>query len=286
MSLPNDIVVYSAEARQSTSLNPWRIARQLWRQQQLLRQLTTRAIQQRFRGSALGILWAILNPVFMLLVYTFVFSVIMKVRWNGQGSYFVFAMNLYCGLIVYGVFSESVGSAATQVISNPSYVKKIIFPLEILPLATLGASIFFNLFSLALLMFCTQFFTHPLTIHLAALPIIWLPLILFTAGISWLVAVLGVFVRDIGQLIAIILQVLFYLCPIVYPLSRIPVPMQKWVLWFNPIVVFVEGSRQILLNQSWPQWQWLPINYATSLLVFVFGYYAFMTSKRGFADVI
>jgi lipopolysaccharide transport system permease protein len=286
MSVQNDVVVRSADSHQRVSLNPLRIVAELWQRRQLARQLTSRAVQQRFRGSVLGLLWAVLNPIFMLLVYTFVFSVIMKVRWNGQGSYFLFAINLYCGLIVYGIFSESVGGAATQVVSNASYVKKIIFPLEILPLATLGAGIFFNLFSLVLLLICAQFFLHPLTIHVVALPIVWLPLILFTAGVSWMVAMLGVFIRDIGQLIVIILQVLFYLCPIVYPLSRVPASWQPWLLYLNPISVFVEGSRQVLLEQSWPTWGWLPINYLTSLLVFVLGYYAFMSSKRGFADAI
>ena len=281
MTLPTDVVVRHAESQETIPLNPWRIARQLWRQRQLLRQLTNRAIQQRFRGSALGLIWAILNPVFMLLVYTFVFGFIMRI-----GNGFAFSMNLYCGLIVFGIFSESVGSAATQVISNPSYVKKILFPLEILPVAAMGASIFFNLFSLAILLVCTQIFLHPLTIHVIALPIIWIPLFLFTAGLSWIVAAVGVFLRDIGHLIVIILQVWFYLCPIIYPLSMVPVRLQKWFLWLNPMAVFVEESRRPLLQGLWPQWNWLPANYALSLLVFILGYYAFMKTKRGFADVI
>ena len=167
---------------------------ELWRQRQLLRQLTNRAVQQRFRGSALGLLWAMLNPVFMLLVYTFVFSFVLRIRsWNGQGTSFVFAMNLFCGLIVYGIFAESVGAASIQVLSNPSYVKKILFPLEILPLAGLGAAIIFNLFGLAVLLVCTQFFLSPLSIHAIALPIVWIPLFLLTAGLSWIVGALGVF---------------------------------------------------------------------------------------------
>jgi lipopolysaccharide transport system permease protein len=286
MDTYSDVVVHSAESHQSIPLNPWVIGRQLWQQRQLLRQLTNRTVQQRFRGSVLGLLWAILNPVFMLLVYTFVFGVILKVKWNGQGSHFVFAMNLYCGLIVYGIFSESVGTAATQVISNPSYVKKILFPLEILPLAALGGAIIFNLFSLAILLFCTQFFMHPLSIHLAALPIVWLPLFLFSAGLSWILAAMGVFLRDIGQLIIIVLQFVFYLCPIVYPLSAVPGPMQRWDLLLNPLAVFVEESRRVLLQRSWPVWSWLPLNYAVCTVVFIFGYYAFMKTKRGFADVI
>src|SRR5277367_4538808 len=152
MTASSDVTVHSPESHQTIPLNPLNIARQLWRQRQLLRQLTRRAVQQRFRGSVLGVLWAILNPILILLVYTFVFSIIMKVQWMGEGSHFIFAMNLYCGLIVFGIFSESVGTASGQVISNPSYVKKIVFPLEILPLASMGASIFFNLCSLVLLL--------------------------------------------------------------------------------------------------------------------------------------
>jgi len=286
MDPSSDVVVHSAETHESVPLNPWRIMRQLWRQRQLLRQLTNRAVQQRFRGSALGLLWAMLNPIFMLLVYTYVFGIVLGVKWNGQGSSFVFAMNLFCGLIVYGIFAESVGAASIQVLSNPSYVKKILFPLEILPLAGLGAAITFNLFSLVVLLFCTQFFLTPLSVHLIALPIVWIPLFLFTAGLSWIVGAMGVFVRDIGQLILIILQIVFYLCPIVYPLARVPAPMQRWYLWFNPLAVFVEETRQVLLQHHWPQLGWLLPNYAICLLTFIFGYYVFMRAKRGFADVI
>jgi lipopolysaccharide transport system permease protein len=286
MSLLAEVIVRGPDSREAVSLNPLRIAGQLWRQRQLIRQLTNRAVQQRFRGSALGLLWAILNPIFMLLIYTYVFGIILGVKWNGQGSHFVFAINLYCGLIVYGIFSESVGAASTQVISNTSYVKKIVFPLEILPVASMGAAVVFNLFSLAILLFCTQFFFHPLTVELVALPVIWIPLFLFTAGLSWIVASLGVFLRDIGQLVIIILQALFYLCPIVYPLSRVPAPIQAWDLRLNPLTVFVEESRRVILEQSWPVWGWLPLNYLVCVVVFVFGYYAFMKTKRGFADVI
>jgi lipopolysaccharide transport system permease protein len=290
MNPSSDVVVHSPESRQSIPLNPWRICRQIWRHRQLLRQLTNRAVQQRFRGSALGLIWAMLNPIFMLLIYTLVFSVILTVKWNGQGSSFVFAMNLFCGLIVYGIFAESVGAASMQVLSNPSYVKKILFPLEILPLAGLGAAIVFNLFGLAILLVCTQFFLSPLSVHVIALPIVWIPLFLLTAGLSWLVASMGVFVRDIGQLIIIILQAVFYLCPIIYPLkaltSRLPIPMQRLYLWLNPLAVSVEETRQVLLQHSWPQLTWLLPNCAISLLIFIFGYYVFMRSKRGFADVI
>ncbi|MGA2439395.1 MAG: ABC transporter permease [Tepidisphaeraceae bacterium] len=291
MNSSSDVVIHSPESHQSIPLNPWQIVRQLWRQRQLLRQLTNRAVQQRFRGSALGLLWAMLNPIFMLLVYTFVFSFVLRIRsWNGQGTSFVFAMNLFCGLIVYGIFAESVGAASIQVLSNPSYVKKILFPLEILPLAGLGAAIIFNLFGLAVLLVCTQFFLSPLSVHAIALPIVWVPLFLLTAGLSWIVGALGVFVRDIGQLIIIILQVVFYLCPIIYPLSamlsRLPIALQRLYLWLNPLAVSVEETRQVLLQHCWPTLTWMLLNYAISLLVFIFGYYVFMKAKRGFADVI
>ncbi|MGD0387367.1 MAG: ABC transporter permease [Tepidisphaeraceae bacterium] len=287
MNTSCDVVVHSAQTHESVPLNPWRICRRLWQQRQLLRQLTNRAVQARFRGSALGLFWGMLNPIFMLLVYIFVFSVVLRIRsWNGQGTSFVFAMNLFCGLIVYGIFAESVGAASMQVLSNPSYVKKILFPLEILPLAGLGAAIIFNLFGLVVLLFCTQFFMTPLSVHAIALPIVWIPLFLFTAGLSWLVAALGVYVRDIGQLIIIILQIVFYLCPIVYPLARVPAPLQRWFLWLNPLAVFVEESREVLFQHHWPQLTLLVPNYFICLLTFIFGYYVFMKAKRGFADVI
>ena len=286
MSVSTNVVIHSAETHEAVPLNPIKICARIWAQRQLLRQLTNRAVQMRFRGSVLGLLWAILNPIFMLLVYTFVFSVIMKIRWNGQGSTFFFAMNLYCGLIVYGIFAESVGSASIQILSNPSYVKKIVFPLEILPLAGLAASVFFNLFGLVILLFCVQFFVQPLSIHIVALPIIWVPLLLLSCGLSWVVAALGVLVRDVGQLIIIFLQVLFYLCPIVYPLARVPVSMQRIYMLLNPMAIYVEQTRAVVLDRSWPQWNWMPQSYLISLVAFIFGYYVFMRAKRGFADVI
>jgi lipopolysaccharide transport system permease protein len=286
MSVSTNVVIHSAETHDAVPLNPIKICARIWAQRQLLRQLTNRAVQMRFRGSVLGLLWAILNPIFMLLVYTFVFSVIMKIRWNGQGSTFFFAMNLYCGLIVYGIFAESVGSASIQILSNPSYVKKIVFPLEILPLAGLAASVFFNLFGLVILLFCVQFFVQPLSIHIVALPIVWLPLLLLSCGLSWVVAALGVLVRDVGQLIIIFLQVLFYLCPIVYPLARVPVSMQRIYMLLNPMAIYVEQTRAVVLDRSWPQWNWMPQSYLISLVAFIFGYYVFMRAKRGFADVI
>jgi len=286
MSVSTNVVIHSAETHEAVPLNPIKICARIWAQRQLLRQLTNRAVQMRFRGSVLGLLWAILNPIFMLLVYTFVFSVIMKIRWNGQGSTFFFAMNLYCGLIVYGIFAESVGSASIQILTNPSYVKKIVFPLEILPLAGLAASVFFNLFGLVILLFCVQFFVQPLSIHIVALPIIWVPLLLLSCGLSWVVAALGVLVRDVGQLIIIFLQVLFYLCPIVYPLARVPVSMQRIYMLLNPMAIYVEQTRAVVLDRSWPQWNWMPQSYLISLVAFIFGYYVFMRAKRGFADVI
>jgi lipopolysaccharide transport system permease protein len=286
MSVSTNVVIHSAETHDAVPLSPIKICARIWAQRQLLRQLTNRAVQMRFRGSVLGLLWAILNPIFMLLVYTFVFSVIMKIHWNGQGNTFFFAMNLYCGLIVYGIFAESVGSASIQILSNPSYVKKIVFPLEILPLAGLAASVFFNLFGLVILLFCVQFFVQPLSIHLVALPIIWLPLLLMSCGLSWVVAALGVLVRDVGQLIIILLQVLFYLCPIVYPLARVPVSMQRIYMLLNPMAIYVEQTRAVVLDRSWPQWNWMPQSYLISLVAFIFGYYVFMRAKRGFADVI
>jgi lipopolysaccharide transport system permease protein len=291
MNPSSDVVIYSPQSHESIALSPWQIVRRLWRQRQLVRQLTNRAVQQRFRGSALGLLWAMLNPIFMLLVYSFVFSVVLRIRsWNGQGNSFLFSMNLFCGLIVYGIFSESVGAASLQILSNPSYVKKILFPLEILPLAGLAAAVVFNLFALVVLLVCTQFFLSHLTVHALALPIVWIPLLLLTAGLSWIISALGVFVRDIGQLIIIILQVVFYLCPIIYPLpamlSRLPTVLGQFYLWLNPLAVSVDQTRQVLLQHGWPNWRWMLLDYAISLLAFVFGYYVFMRAKRGFADVI
>jgi lipopolysaccharide transport system permease protein len=202
---------------------PKEIFRSLWRNRGLINALIQREVVGRYRGSFMGILWSFFNPVFMLAVYTFVFSVVFKARWSGGGdSKTEFALVLFAGMIVFSLFSECVNRAPNLILSNANYVKKVVFPLEILPIVNIGAALFHLLISLIVwLIFYIIFFGIP-QLTLLLFPVVLLPLILFTLGISWILASLGVYLRDVGQIVGVITTALMFLSPIFYPVTALP----------------------------------------------------------------
>lgn len=234
----------------------------------------------------MGILWSLFNPVFMLLVYTFVFSVVFKARWNaGSDSKTEFALVLFAGLIVFNLFSECVTRAPGLILSNANYVKKVVFPLEILPWVVLGSSLFHMLISLAVWMLAyVIFFGLPhLTIFL--LPLVLIPLILFIMGLSWALASLGVYLRDVSQFIGILTTVLMFLSPIFYPVSALP-PEYRLFLMLNPMTTAIENARSVLFWNAIPD----PLNFSLFLVgatvVAWLGFAWFQKTRRGFADVV
>ncbi len=186
-----------------------------WRHRELLVSMVQREVIGRYRGSIMGLLWSFLNPLFMLLVYTFVFSMMFKLRWpQGSGSRSEFALLVFAGLLVFNVFAECVGRAPGLIIANANYVKKVMFPLEILPWVVLGAVLFHTLASLLIwLVFHLLFFGFPPLTSLL-LPLVLLPLVLFTLGISWLLASLGVYLRDVGQIVGVLTTALMFVSAI------------------------------------------------------------------------
>jgi lipopolysaccharide transport system permease protein len=268
-------------------LNPLTLVRTLWRQRDLIRQFTRREIEGRYRASFLGLFWSFINPLVLLLIYTFVFGVVFKSKWPNAktDSLSEFAITLFCGLIAFNLFSECVGRAATLVVSVPNYVKKVVFPLEILPLSALGAALFHAGISLGILLVADLLIigTFPWTILL--LPLVILPLLLLTLGLTWFLASLGVFIRDISYTVTLILQVLFFLTPVFYALQNIPEPYRDFIS-LNPLTPIVENVRRVILWDMLPDWAslvgWIV---ATSVLM-VLGYAWFMKTKKAFADVI
>lgn len=268
------------------SISPKEMAASLWRNRGLAVALTKREVVGRYRGSFMGILWSFFNPVFMLAVYTFVFSVVFKARWSGGSeSRTEFALVLFAGMIVFGLFSECINRAPGLILANVNYVKKVVFPLEILPFISLGAAAFHLLVSIAVwLIFYLVFFGVPhLTILL--LPLVLLPLVLFTLGLSWMLASLGVYLRDVGQIVGVFTTALLFLSPIFYPVTALPAEYQN-LLHLNPLTPVIEQTRQVLVWGKLPDLGfWAGAMVAGSAAAWL-GFAWFQKTRKGFADVL
>jgi lipopolysaccharide transport system permease protein len=258
----------------------------LWLNRRLLSGLTKREIVGRYRGSFLGIMWSFFNPLFMLAVYTFVFSVVFKVRWSGGGGSKVeFALALFAGMIVFNLFSECINRSPGLIVSNVNYVKKVVFPLEVLPWVTLGAATFHMLISLSVwLMFYIVFFGVP---HwtLLLLPLVILPLLLMTAGFCFLLAALGVYLRDVSQVVTVATTALLFLSPIFYPISALP-PAYQTILHLNPLTSIIEQTRAVLIMGTVPDPEAWAVGLGFSIVVAWMGFFVFQKTRRGFADVL
>jgi len=277
----------STNPHQAHSTNPITMFTSLWRNRQLVWQLTRRDIATRYRGSFMGMAWSFLNPLLMLAVYTFVFSVVFKARWNPSGdeSRAEFAIILFAGMIVFGLFAEIVNRAPGLIISNVNYVKKVVFPLEVLPWVSMGVVLFHSLVSLFVLLLTQLLINHYLTWTILLFPLVLLPLILTSLGLSWFLASLGVYVRDIGQLTGIITTVLMFVSAVFYPLSALPENYQS-LLKLNPLVLIITESRNVLLYGHTPDWLSLGIIWLAGFFIAGAGFWWFQKTRKGFADVI
>ena len=257
-----------------------------WRNRQLIVQLTKRDVLGRYRGSMMGLAWSFFNPLIMLTVYTFVFSVVFKARWSVAGEDKVnFAIILFVGLIAYGLFAECINRAPSLILSNSNYVKKVVFPLEILPSVALGSALFHSAVSLAVLLTAQLLINQRLPWTVVFFPIILLPLLLATMGFAWLLSALGVYVRDMGQITTIFTTVLMFLSPLFYPLSALPKSYQLW-LRLNPLTFIIEEGRNVLIFGKTPDWIVWGLAVAGSLLVCAGGFWWFQKTRKGFADVL
>lgn len=259
----------------------------LWTRRDLLMQIVQRNIQSRYKASMFGLFWMLATPLFMLTIYTFVFSVIFQARWGetfGE-SKIAFALILFCGISVFSVFSESIHSSVCIIPGNQNYVKKVVFPLELLPAAAALSSFIFGLVSLSILLIGAGLFLHSLSVTALCLPLILLPLLLLSTGLAWFIASLGAYFRDLQHVVGIVLQMLFFMTPIFYPIERVPESLRILVK-INPLALIVDQSRRILIFGQWPAWGELLLLFGISLVVFQLGYVWFMKTKRGFADVL
>lgn len=259
-----------------------------WINRNLIFQMTKRDILGKYKGSTIGVLWSLINPILMLVIYTLVFSVVFKARW---GSATVdepktdFAVILFVGLIIHSFFAECLVRSPNLIIQYSNYVKKVVFPLEILPIITVMSSLFHSIISCFVL--CVAFFLFNGYLHWTILfaPIVFLPLFILTIGFVWLISSLGVYIRDIGQSIGIIVTMLMFLSPVFYPLAAIPKTMQSIVL-MNPLTYIIEQSRNVIVWGKLPDFSGLAIYFLVSLLITTICYMWFQKTRKGFADVI
>ncbi|TRZ70653.1 MAG: ABC transporter permease [Rhodocyclaceae bacterium] len=258
----------------------------LWRYRPLVLQMAKREIAGRYRGSFLGLLWSFVNPVLMLAVYTFVFSIVFQARWrNDGGDRFEFALVLFAGLIVFNLFSECVTRAPGLILANANYVKKVIFPLEILPWVSLCSALFHAAVNLAVLMIFLVVVGNGVPATVLLLPLVILPLFLLIMGVSWLLASIGVFIRDVGQFVGMLMTVLMFMSPIFYPVSALPESVRGW-LFLNPLTFIIEQARDVAIWGKLPDWEGLALYTLLATGVAWAGLVWFQKTRKGFADVL
>jgi lipopolysaccharide transport system permease protein len=267
---------------------PLRFAAALLLQRQLLWRLSEREVIGRYRGSLLGWGWSFLNPLLMLAVYNFVFSEVFKSRWeqdsSGHGT-LGFAINLFAGLMVFNLFAECASKAPTLILENSNYVTKVVFPLEILAGVTVATATFHAFTGVIILAIFQLLSQGSVPLTTLWLPVVWLPLILGCLGLTWLLSALGVFLRDINQVVGVAVSMLMFLSAVFYPVSALP---QAWrpLLSLNPIIPIIQETRRICVNGQPPQPLYLLLGIGLGLVVCELGYRSFQKSRRAFADVM
>lgn len=254
---------------------------------ELVSDLVRREFIGRYRGSVLGVAWSLFNPLLMLSIYTMVFSVAFKARWGtgGEESKGAFAIVLFSGLIIHGLFAECLVRAPLLVVTQPNYVKKVVFPLEVLPwVSLLSALLHFAVSFAVLLLFCLAA-GQPVHAGVLLVPLALLPLLLLVLGVSSALASLGVYFRDLGQIMGVVASVFLFLAPVFYPISSLPEQYQALLVW-NPITLPIEQVRNLMIWGKPFQWgAWL-VSLVAALLVCQGGYWWFRKTQRGFADVL
>lgn len=234
----------------------------------------------------MGLAWSFLNPLFMLAIYTFVFSAVFKARWGLQDeSKIDFALILFVGLILHGIFAECMMRAPTLIISNVNYVKKVVFPLETLPMVVLCSALFHGAISMLVLHGALLVSGNALHFTSLLCPILILPTGLAALGVGWFLASLGVYLRDIGQLASILAMALLFMSPVFFPMSAMPEKYQ-FVMSLNPLTIAIEQMRMAVIWGEVPDWRRYAVQLLIGLILSWCGYWWFQRTRKGFADVL
>lgn len=265
------------------TFNPLRILANIWRNRYLLGQLIKRDVLLRYRGAMFGVLWIFLSPLVMLAIFAFIFGQILQTRWPQQEGGIPFWLMLYSGLIAFNLFADTISRAPTSVRSYPSFVKKIIFPVNILPVVPLGAALVHGVFNFLILLVALAWIGH-LHAGILLFPLLVTPLILLALGLSWFLAAWGVFIKDMTQIVPIFVQMLLFLSPVFYPVTAVPEMLQPIYL-YNPLGAVIETSRAAVIDQpiEWVAWGGA---FGFCLGVSILGHAFFQHSKDEFADAL
>lgn len=284
--------MHSIETRRSSHdsvrIGPAHLLATLWNCRTLIWSMTKREVQSRHRGSFGGLLWYVIQNLALLAIFAFVFGVIFKARWGGgetAANQSAFAPSLFLGLIIFNVFSEMINRAPTLILSNANYVKKVVFPLDILPIISLGTASFNFLVGVGVLIALATVLGVELSLWSIFLPLVFLPVLLLSLGVSWFLAALGVYVRDAAQVVGILTLALMYFSPIFYSTSALPEPWRSIVL-ANPLTVPIEQARMIMLFGQEPNFAALGGAILVNLIVAYLGWTWFQLTRKGFADVL
>lgn len=266
---------------------PMRLTQRLQRNWSLWRTLVGQDLAARYRGTLLGRLWPVLLPLLMLALYGFVFGAVFRARWPGldESDHLGFVLNLFAGLLVHGMLSESVGQSATLMRGNSNFVRKMVFPLPVLVAVPLGAAMVHAAIGISLLVLVAAVFHGTLHLSAVAVPLILLPYVVMLYGLSLLISALGVYLRDLGQVISVLVTMTLFTAPVFYPRDLAP-PAVAGMLDYNPITWPVSAVRDAVLYGQWPALQgWLL--YATvAALMLLLGLACFNVLRRGFADLL
>ncbi len=265
------------------ALNPWHIAADIWQHRYVLGQLIKRDVLLRYRGAMFGVLWMFLSPLFMLAIFAFVFGQIFQARWPQQAGDLPFWLMLYSGLITFNIFAETVSRAPGAVRSYASFVKKIVFPVQILPLVPLGAALVHGAFNFSIMLTALAF-TGGLHWQILLFPLLLLPAVLMALGLSWFVAAWGVFIKDMTQIVPVLVQMLMFLSPVFYPVSAVPAVLQPFY-HYNPLGAVIEAARAGIAGQpiTWSNWI---VTLVLCLGAASLGHAFFQYSRDEFADAL
>lgn len=251
----------------------------------LIRSMVRREVSQRYRGSFLGPFWAIITPAIQIIIFTVIFSGIFQARFGAESGQLGFAVYLFCGLLPWLAFGEAVQRSATVIRDNVNLVKRVVFPVETLPVNVALAALVQQLMGTIVLLAAAAALEKSFHPTVFWLPVLLLPQLLVTLGLAWLVAGLGVFLRDTGQIVQLLLMTWMYLTPIFYPESIIP-ERYAWLVKWNPMAPLIRNYRRILLEGRMPDWRGLAVTALFGAVCFVVGYWWFQRTRKAFADVI
>ena len=270
---------------QTAQRNIWRPLWQLPRRGELIYSLAKRDLLMRYKGSVLGVVWAVITPVVIIAIFTFIFAGIFGARFGASNSHWDYALYLFCGLVPWNMFQDTLQQSVTTITTHANLVKRVVFPLETLPVAQAFSALGNQLFATIALLLAIVVIRHQLPVSVVWLPLVLIPQLLFTIGAAWLLASLGVFLRDIVQGVSLALMAWMYLTPIIYPETVVPEKF-RWLISINPFTALIRCYRRIFLEGQTPDWSGLAFFSIVGIAVFVFGYWWFARTRKTFADVI